>query len=235
MPLSVKQGRKIGIFLKPNVPTDKNSFVEREVYVTLQGSKTGKETKVKLKIKAGRRHAPIQSNSGAVTLSESGQIVETFNPNQVPEELIEIIKEEKIIEKLDLIEEEKILDIPDIMDEVEPPLPSNIKEIRDMIDTDALKKLAGSGGISNLANLGNLGNLGNLNLGLGKDPAPKKKKKASPSTAAVVTAAKAAAAKAAAAKKAAALASKLSSKGIGKTTGPRNPSRKSKSGRTLMG
>ena len=121
------------------------------------------------------------------------------------------------------------------MDEVEPPLPSNIKEIRDMIDTDALKKLAGSGGISNLANLGNLGNLGNLNLGLGKDPAPKKKKKASPSTAAVVTAAKAAAAKAAAAKKAAALASKLSSKGIGKTTGPRNPSRKSKSGRTLMG
>jgi len=143
MSLAVKQGRKIGIFLKPNVPTDKNSFVEREVYVTLQGSKTGKETKVKLKINAGRRHAPIQSSSGAVTLSESGQIVETFNPEQLPEEIKEIIKEEKIIEKLELIEEEKILD------EVEPdPLAgTGIKpgQFSGMVDTDALKKLAKSG------------------------------------------------------------------------------------------
>jgi len=236
MPLAVKQGRKIGIFLKPNVPTDKNSFVEREVYVTLQGSKTGKETKVKLKINAGRRHAPIQSSSGAVTLSESGQIVETFNPEQLPEEIKEIIKEEKIIEKLDLIEEEKILeDIPDIIDEVEPdPLAgTGIKtgQFSGMVDTGALEKLAKSGGMANLANLGNLGKLGNLgnlgklNLGLGKDPAPKKKKKALPSTAAVVTAAKAAAAKAAAAKKAAALADKLANKGIGKKSGKKSGNR----------
>ena len=227
MSLAVKQGRKIGIFLKPNVPTDKNSFVEREVYVTLQGSKTGKETKVKLKINAGRRHAPIQSSSGAVTLSESGQIVETFNPEQLPEEIKEIIKEEKIIEKLDLIEEEKILeDIPDIMDEVEPdPLAgTGIKpgQFSGMVDTDALKKLAKSGGMANLANLGNLGK---LNLGLGKDPAPKEKEKASPSTAAVVAAAKAAAAKAAAAKKAAALADKLANKEIGKKSGKKSGKR----------
>ena len=209
-------------------------WVKREVYVTLQGSKTGKETKVKLKIKAGRRHAPIQSSSGAVTLSESGQIVETFNPEQLPEEIKEIIKEEKIIEKLDLIEEEKILeDIPDIMEEVEPdPLAgTGIKpgQFSGMVDTGALEKLAKSGGMANLANLGNLGKLGNLgnlgklNLGLGKDPAPKEK--ASPSTAAVVAAAKAAAAKAAAAKKAAALASKLSSKGIGKKSGKKSGNR----------
>jgi len=220
MSLAVKQGRKIGIFLKPNVPTDKNSFVEREVYVTLQGSKTGKETKVKLKINAGRRHAPIQSSSGAVTLSESGQIVETFNPEQLPEEIKEIIKEEKIIEKLELIEEEKILD------EVEPdPLAgTGIKpgQFSGMVDTDALKKLAKSGGMANLANLGNLGK---LNLGLGKDPAPKEKEKASPSTAAVVAAAKAAAAKAAAAKKAAALADKLANKGIGKKSGKKSGKR----------
>jgi hypothetical protein len=240
MPLAVKQGRKIGIFLKDNIPTNKGSFVEREVYVTLQGSKTGKETKVKLKINAGRRHAPIQSNSGAVTLSESGQIVETFNPEQLPEEIQEIIKEEKIIEKLDLIEEEKILDIPDIVDEVEPdPLAgTGIKpgQFSGMVDTDAIKKIAKSGGLSNLGNLGNLGNL-NLNLGLGrsKDPVPAPKKKAPPSVAAVVTAAKTAAAKTAAAKKAAALVAKLSSKGVGRSAGPRNPSRKKKSGRRLVG
>ena len=98
MPLEVKQGRKVGIFLKNNVPTDKSSFVEREVFVTLQGSRTGKETKVKLKINAGKRHPAIQSNTGAVTLSENGQIVETFNPSQLPEEIQEELKEE-LIEK----------------------------------------------------------------------------------------------------------------------------------------
>ncbi len=263
MPLAVKQGRKIGIFLKDNIPTNKGSFVEREVYVTLQGSKTGKETKVKLKINAGRRHAPIQSNSGAVTLSESGQIVETFNPEQLPEEIQEIIKEEKIIEKLDLIEEEKILSVPDVfgggirndpMEELmieNPEIEEIIKKIdpdplagtgikpgqfSGMVDTDAIKKIAKSGGLSNLGNLGNLGNL-NLNLGLGrsKDPVPAPKKKAPPSVAAVVTAAKTAAAKTAAAKKAAALVAKLSSKGVGRSAGPRNPSRKKKSGRRLVG
>ena len=120
MPLQVKQGRKVGIFLKDNIPTDKSSFVEREVYVTLQGSRTGKETKVKLKINAGRRHPAIQSNTGAVTLSSVGQIVETFNPSQLPEEVQEEIKE-KLVEKLEELKEEKITKpkpIKELMDEV---------------------------------------------------------------------------------------------------------------------
>ena len=120
MPLQVKQGRKVGIFLKDNIPTDKSSFVEREVYVTLQGSRTGKETKVKLKINAGRRHPAIQSNTGAVTLSSVGQIVETFNPSQLPEEIQEEIKE-KLVEKLEELKEEKITKpkpIKELMDEV---------------------------------------------------------------------------------------------------------------------
>ena len=120
MPLEVKQGRKVGIFLKNNVPTDKSSFVEREVFVTLQGSRTGKETKVKLKINAGKRHPAIQSNTGAVTLSENGQIVETFNPSQLPEEIQEELKEE-LIEKLEELKDEKITkpkSIEEVMDEV---------------------------------------------------------------------------------------------------------------------
>jgi len=120
MPLQVKQGRKVGIFLKDNIPTDKSSFVEREVYVTLQGSRTGKETKVKLKINAGRRHPAIQSSTGAVTLSSVGQIVETFNPSLLPEEVQEEIKE-KLVEKLEELKEEKITKpkpIKELMDEV---------------------------------------------------------------------------------------------------------------------
>ena len=82
MGATVKHGRKIGIFLKPNVSTDPATWAEREVYITLQGSKTGKPASVKLKINAGKRHPVIQSNTGAVMLTEMGQLEETFNPNQ---------------------------------------------------------------------------------------------------------------------------------------------------------
>ena len=120
MPLAVKNGRKIVLFLKDNIPANKQAFTEREVFLTLQGSKTGKETKVKLKINAGRRHPAIQSNTGAVTLSSVGQIVETFNPSQLPEEVQEEIKE-KLVEKLEELKEEKITKpkpIKELMDEV---------------------------------------------------------------------------------------------------------------------
>jgi hypothetical protein len=144
MPLEAKQGRKIGIFLKDNIPTDKNSFVEREVYVTLQGSKTGKETKVKLKINAGRRHPAIQSRTGAVTLNENGQIVETFNPNQIPEEIEEIEKIEEIIDKVEELEKEKITPSPAVDDEIEKQL-QKLEEVasgEDLSATSAQKKAA---------------------------------------------------------------------------------------------
>jgi Fe2+ transport system protein B len=145
MPLEVKQGRKVGIFLKDNIPTDKNSFVEREVYVTLQGSRTGKETKVKLKINAGRRHPAIQSNTGAVTLSQSGQIVETFNPSQIKDEIEEVEKVEEIIEKMEELEKEKIIDpSPEVEEEIEKQL-QKLEEVasgEDLSATTAQKKAA---------------------------------------------------------------------------------------------
>ena len=61
MPTAVKNGRKIVLFLKDNIPANKQSFTEREVFLTLQGSKTGKPASVKLKIKAGRRKEPMKS------------------------------------------------------------------------------------------------------------------------------------------------------------------------------
>jgi hypothetical protein len=122
MPLEVKQGRKVGIFLKNNVPTDKSSFVEREVYVTLQGSRTGKETKVKLKINAGRRHPAIQSNTGAVMLSETGQLVETFNPVQLEKEIIKEIQEEELKEIVKDLEKEYIEPAPLVEKEIEKQL-----------------------------------------------------------------------------------------------------------------
>ncbi len=122
MPLEVKQGRKIGIFLKDNIPTDKSSFVEREVYVTLQGSRTGKETKVKLKINAGKRHPAIQSNTGAVMLSETGQLVETFNPEQAEKEFIKEKQEEELEEIVKELEDEYVDPTPPVEKEIEKQL-----------------------------------------------------------------------------------------------------------------
>ncbi len=122
MPLEVKQGRKVGIFLKDNIPTDKSSFVEREVYVTLQGSRTGKETKVKLKINAGRRHPAIQSNTGAVMLSQTGQLVETFNPIQLEKEIIKEMQEEELKEIVKDLEEVYIDPTPPVEKEIEKQL-----------------------------------------------------------------------------------------------------------------
>ena len=122
MPLEVKQGRKIGIFLKPNVPGDPATFVEREVYVTLQGSRTGKETKVKLKINAGRRHPAIQSNTGTVMLSETGQFVESFNPDQLEKEIEKEMQEEELKEIVKDLEDEYVADPEPVEKEIEKQL-----------------------------------------------------------------------------------------------------------------
>ena len=102
MPLAVKNGRKIILFLKDNIPVNKQSFTEREVFITLQGSKTGKQTKVKLKVKAGRRKEPMQSSSGALKVDSTGQ----FSP-AVSTKLPEITKQEikqEIAEKIAILE-----------------------------------------------------------------------------------------------------------------------------------
>ena len=105
MPLAVKNGRKIVLFLKDNIPANKQAFTERDVFITLQGSKTGKETKVKLKVKAGRRKEPMQSSSGALKVDSSGQ----FSP-AVSTKLPEITKQEikqEIAEKIAIMEESR--------------------------------------------------------------------------------------------------------------------------------
>ncbi len=235
MALEVKQGRNIGIFLKDNIPTDKASFVEREVFVTIQGSKSGKEAKVKLKINAGRRHPVIQSPTGAVTLNESGQIVETFNPNQLPEELEELEEIEKIIDKVEQFEKDEIVKVRDAIDD-SGPLIEKIEEIAGtgikpgqfsgMVDEDAIKNLAESGALSNLGNIGNLGNL-NISPGIperGGDSA------SGPKGAVTEIASGKLTPKQAALKKKEALVAKLTGKGVGKSFGKRGPTRKTTPG-----
>ena len=128
MPLAVKNGRKIILFLKDNIPANKHSFTEREVYLTLQGSKTGKETKVKLKVKAGRRKEPMQSSSGALKVDSTGQ----FSP-AVSTKLPEITKQEikqEIAEKIAIIEETRTA----------PPTLEEVEEIVAIVEQQAIIK-----------------------------------------------------------------------------------------------
>ena len=122
MPTAVKNGRKIVLFLKDNIPANKQSFTEREVFLTLQGSKTGKPASVKLKIKAGRRKEPMQSSSGALKVDSNGQ----FSP-AVSTKLPEITKQEiknEIAEKIAMLEETRtasptLEEVEEIVAEVE--------------------------------------------------------------------------------------------------------------------
>ena len=122
MPTAVKNGRKIVLFLKDNIPANKQSFTEREVFLTLQGSKTGKPASVKLKIKAGCRKEPMQSSSGALKVDSNGQ----FSP-AVSTKLPEITKQEiknEIAEKIAMLEETRtasptLEEVEEIVAEVE--------------------------------------------------------------------------------------------------------------------
>ena len=128
MPLAVKNGRKIILFLKDNIPANKQAFTEREVFITLQGSKTGKETKVKLKVKAGRRKEPMQSSSGALKVDSTGQ----FSP-AVSTKLPEITKQEikqEIAEKIATIEETRTA----------PPTLEEVEEIVAIVEQQAIIK-----------------------------------------------------------------------------------------------
>ncbi len=128
MPLAVKNGRKILLFLKDNIPANKQAFTEREVFITLQGSKTGKETKVKLKVKAGRRKTPMQSSSGALKVDSTGQLSPAVS-TKLPEIPKQEIKQE-IAEKIAIIEETRTA----------PPTLEEVEEIVAIVEQQAIIK-----------------------------------------------------------------------------------------------
>lgn len=196
MPLSVKNGKKIALFLKDNIPTNKEFFTEREVWVTLQGSKTGKETKVKLKIKAGKRKFPLQSSSGALRLNEFGNYIPALS-TKLPEINKQEIKR-KIADKIKRLEDERIApptkeevqaiveeeEIKEIVKEVAKKTGKTIQEaadeiiprgsdktIVDEIEDEESDPLAGTGitpgQFSGLVNTSTLKNLSKGGLNLG--------------------------------------------------------------------